>query len=106
MLGLNAIRKIITDRCEFGYVLVDDCAFSLIPQEAVEDMGSGVFVAKFRLPIERKHALMRVTHLVCGDIGSEEYVFVKQEVEYGIPYLDCIWVIAPDPESEFEVKNV
>ena len=106
MLGLSAIRKIITDRCEFGYVLVDDCAFSLIPQESVEEMGGGVFVAKFRLPLDRKHALMRVAHLVCGDVGSEENVFVKHDVEYGVPYLDCIWVIAPGNETDSGLEKV
>lgn len=106
MLGIDAIRKIVTDRCEIGYSLVDDkCWFPLISSSDIEDAGGGVFVARFRLPIEKEHALARVAHLVCGDVGSGFHLFVKELEEYGIPYLDCVWAIVPDEETEEEGKG-
>ena len=101
MLNLTAIRKIVTDRCEIGYELADStCGISLISASDIEDAGNGVFVATFRLPIEKEHALARVAHLVCGDVGSGFHLFVKEKEEYGLPYLDCVWVIVPDEKTE------
>ena len=96
-LGLSAIRKIVVDRCEIGYNLTDDeCGFPLIVESDIEDKGDGVFIARFRLPVEKRGALERLAKLVCGDVGSDLHLFVTEKKEYNLPYLDCAWVIVPD----------
>lgn len=101
MLGLSAIRKIVVDRCEIGYNLVDDeLSFPLIVETDIQEDGPGVFTAKFRLPVGKQGALQRLVRLVCGDVGSGEHLYVKERSEFGLPYLDCAWVIVPDEQKE------
>ena len=96
-LGLSAIRKIVVDRCEIGYNLTDDeCGFPLIVESDIEDKGDGLFIARFRLPVEKRGALERVAKLVCGDVGCDLHLYVTEKREYNLPYLDCAWVIVPD----------
>lgn len=78
----------------------DRSGLPLVGQDDVSDSGGGVFTVRFRLPSGKLGAFGRVARLVCGDVGSEMHIFSKEAVEYGIPFHECVWVVAPKESPE------
>lgn len=94
-MTLAEVRDTIIRCCEVGYRLADsECGYSLIRPENVFEESEGVFVMRFRLQVERKNAVQSLAEYACSQVFKcSTNLFIHEEVEYGIPYLDCVWVL-------------
>lgn len=98
-MTLAQVREAVVRCCEDGYRLADqECGLSLIGEEDVSEAADGVFLARFRLDPSRRMALEFMVDHACSDalFGCERNLFVERRMEYGIPYLECVWVFRAD----------
>ena len=70
----------------------------------IESKGEGLFVIRFRCPVERMNELYfwRMANDVCKKIGCELNVIHETRYEFGLPYEECAWVIQKPNEPEQE----
>ena len=115
---VDEIYNLIEDACNLCFT--DEEGVPWIGRDDIEAKGSGVYIVRFRCPLEilfySRVALNRVVEKVCSSLKSGIRYFCKDRVvEYveGIRqrYYDCIWVIwegellAKEEEVDWEDNN-
>lgn len=96
----DEIYNLIEDACRLCFE--DEDGVPWIRREDVEDKGEGIYVVRFRCPLDAllltRISLNKVVEKVCRELKSEiRYFCGDREVQYvdGIRqrYYDCAWVI-------------
>ena len=114
---VDEIYNLIEDACRLCFE--DEDGVPWIRREDVEDKGGGIYVIRFRCPLDAlltRIPLNRVVEKVCRELKSEiRYFCGDREVQYvdGIKqrYYDCAWVIcegellAKEEEVDWEDNN-
>lgn len=100
----NEIYNVIYDASVKGYHLADSTyGLPWIERSDVEAMGEGLFVVRFRCPVERTHDVFfgAVDRDVRNALGAETFFAEELKRENGIPFAECVWVInVPDGKKE------
>lgn len=73
----------------------------------VQKAGDGIFVIRFRCPVERMEELYfwGMAKDVCVKLGCELNVVHETRNEYGLPYEECAWVIQKPIRDEEECPS-
>lgn len=92
---VDLLYEIIDERCCYGYRLCEnEVALPWIRKEDIEDKGDGLFVIRFRCPVEsEKYGLPQVVKDVCERVGSKEHLIYEKKEEYGLPFIEAAWVL-------------
>lgn len=106
-MNIDEFRKLIVDKAEEHYRFSDnEYGLSLIAKEEIVEEGPGIAVARFRLDVKQGLHLQFFAKYICNLIHDEVRVLIDRREEYGLPYLECVWVMQiPKDDSNREVNQ-
>ena len=103
----DQIYAIIEDACCRGYRLADnECGLPYIVPSDVEHREDGLVLVRFRLADDLNYALESVVEQVCRQVWSDRHLVIEEREEYGIPFLECAWVLVPDELKDALLEDI
>lgn len=92
---VDKLYDLIDERSCYGYRFCEN-EYSLpwIRKEDIEDRGDGLFVIRFRCPVFfERYGMKQVIREVCEKVGSDEHFIYKKSKEYGLEFIEAVWVL-------------
>ena len=103
----DPIYALIEDACCRGYRMADnECGLPYIVPSDVEHREDGLVLVRFRLADGLNYALESVVEKVCSQVWSDRHLVVEEREEYGIPFLECAWVLVPDELKDTQLEDL
>jgi hypothetical protein len=107
----DRLFRLIYEQSRIGYCFTEpDTGIPFIRHDDIEEKGNGLFVIRFRCPIEYTHNVYFgcLADAVCKELNSDLNFFHSTNQKYGIHYEECVWVLQRDgrkPQIEDEEDN-
>lgn len=105
---IDNLLSVIEEESTRGYICADDeYGLPYVRKEDFEDMGNGLYVIRFRCPSGAygRYGVEKMTDAVCSDLHVEKHVFMHDRMEYGLPFLECVWAIQMPRENPHVSKQ-
>lgn len=92
---VDVLYDLIDERSCRGYRFCESyVTLPYIHKEDIEDRGNGLFVVRFRCPVENEfYGMPDVVKEVCERIGSGEHFVYEKKEEFGLPFIEAAWVL-------------
>lgn len=92
---VDVLYDLIDERSCRGYRFCENyITLPYIHKEDIEDRGNGLFVVRFRCPVENEfYGMPDVVKEVCERIGSGEHFVYEKKEEFGLPFIEAAWVL-------------
>jgi len=100
---IEDFQNLVIRLAEDGYRFSDtEYGFSKLNRDDIVEEKPGIAVARFRLQAEDLFFVRYFVKHVCETINDTPRLFVEKRESYGIPYLECIWVVVIDAGTKAE----
>jgi len=92
---VDVLYDLIDERSCYGYRFCENyISLPWIRKEDIEDKGNGLFIIRFRCPVENeRYGMPQVVKEVCDKIGSGEHLVYEKRKEFGLPFIEAAWVL-------------
>lgn len=92
---VDKLYDLIDERSCYGYRFCEsEYSLPWIRKEDIEDRDDGLFVIRFRCPVFfERYGMKSVIKEVCERVGSDEHFVYKKSEEYGLEFIEAVWVV-------------
>lgn len=102
---VDKLYALIYEKSVAGYRFTDnEYGIPWIERNDIEEKGGGVFIIRFRCPIDMVHDVYfgGMAEAVCKELNCAVHFIHKTKWEYGLPFEECIWIIQKDELSQID----
>lgn len=100
---VSQLYKDIEEVSVLGYQFADNLyGMSYISESDISQNDNNIFIVRFRCPSTGgvRHGLEAVVKKICESYRCDKHLFVEEKSEYGMSFLECIWVLQNNMEEE------